>query len=175
MQTNKFGQIFLEADDLVTMLYKNPDLDLTDYEIRDPEEYNNAVKQLHLKLPQIASPRLDTTQWLTQEQFDQAHQAEYFIPKQYEELDVMEYLSTKLINKPQSAIDRVIEEYKAFADLDMIPMLRYLIYLVDTMRTNNVVWGVGRGSSVSSYILYLIGVHKVDSIKHNLDYREFLR
>ena len=54
-------------------------------------------------------------------------------------------------------------------------MLRYLIYLVDVMRENNVVWGVGRGSSVASYILYLIGIHKVDSVKHNLDYTEFLR
>lgn len=175
MQTNQFGQIFLEADDLVTMLYKNPDLDLTNYEISDPQEYNNAVKQLHLKLPQLNSPRLDTTQWLTQEQFDQAHQAEYFIPKEYEELDVMDFLSKKLVDKPQSAIDRVIEEFKAFTDLDMIPMLRYLIYLVDVMRKNNVVWGVGRGSSVASYVLYLIGIHKVDSIKHNLNYREFLR
>jgi DNA polymerase III alpha subunit len=48
-------------------------------------------------------------------------------------------------------------------------------YLVDTLRKNNVVWGVGRGSSVASYILYLIGVHKVDSIKYNLDINEFLK
>lgn len=175
MVTNQFGQMFLEADDLVTMLYRNPDLDVSDFEISDPQEYNNAVKQLHLKLPQLQQPRLDTTQWLTQEQFDAAHQAEYFIPKEYEELDVMDFLSQKLVDKPQQAIDRVIEEYKAFRELEMIPMLRYLVYLVDVMRKNNVVWGVGRGSSVASYVLYLIGVHKVDSIKHNLDYHEFLR
>ena len=35
--------------------------------------------------------------------------------------------------------------------------------------------GVGRGSSVASYILYLIGVHRIDSIKYNLDWKEFLR
>jgi DNA polymerase III alpha subunit len=173
--TNQFGQMFLEADDLVTMLYRDPNLDVNKFEISDPQEYNNAVKQLHLKLPQLQQPRLDTTQWLTQEQFDAAHQADYFIPKEYEEIDVMDYLSQKLVDKPQKAIDRVITEYKAFSDLDMIPMLRYLIYLVDVMRKNNVVWGVGRGSSVASYVLYLIGIHKVDSIKHNLDYREFLR
>ena len=175
MVTNQFGQMFLEADDLVTMLYRDPNLDVNEFEISDPQEYNNAVKQLHLKLPQLQQPRLDTTQWLTQEQFDAAHQADYFIPKEYEEIDVMDYLSQKLVDKPQKAIDTVITEYKAFSDLDMIPMLRYLIYLVDVMRKNNVVWGVGRGSSVASYVLYLIGIHKVDSIKHNLDYREFLR
>ena len=53
--------------------------------------------------------------------------------------------------------------------------LGFLIYLIDLMRTNNIVWGVGRGSSVSSYILYLIGVHKVNSILYKLDINDFLR
>jgi DNA polymerase III alpha subunit len=50
-----------------------------------------------------------------------------------------------------------------------------LIYIIDTMRKNNIVWGVGRGSSVASYILYLLGVHKVDSVKYNLHIEEFLK
>ena len=57
----------------------------------------------------------------------------------------------------------------------MIDVLRFMVYMIDTMRKNNIVWGVGRGSSVSSYILYLIGVHKVDSIKFELNIEEFLR
>ena len=63
----------------------------------------------------------------------------------------------------------------AYADRDLDDLLRYMIYLVDFMRENNIIWGVGRGSSVASYILYLINVHKIDSIKYNLDWREFLR
>jgi DNA polymerase III alpha subunit len=43
------------------------------------------------------------------------------------------------------------------------------------MHQNNVVWGVGRGSSVASYVLYLLGVHKIDSLKYNLDIHEFLK
>ena len=50
-----------------------------------------------------------------------------------------------------------------------------MMYFVELMRENNVVMGVGRGSSVASYVLYLLGVHKIDSIKYNLDYREFFR
>jgi DNA polymerase III alpha subunit len=46
---------------------------------------------------------------------------------------------------------------------------------VETMRVNNIVWGVGRGSSVASYVLYLIGVHKIDSMYYDLDIEEFLR
>jgi DNA polymerase III alpha subunit len=48
-------------------------------------------------------------------------------------------------------------------------------YLVDTLRKNIIVWGVGRGSSVASYILYLIGVHRIDSLYYDLDIAEFLK
>ena len=65
-----------------------------------------------------------------------------------------------------------LELYKKF---NLYPVLRYLIYLVNLMRENNIVWGVGRGSSVSSYVLFLIGVHKVNSIEFDLDINEFLR
>ena len=65
-----------------------------------------------------------------------------------------------------------IIEYEARGMLDL---LCYMVYLVDFMRENKIVWGVGRGSSVSSYILYLIGVHKVDSIQYGLDFNEFMR
>ena len=57
----------------------------------------------------------------------------------------------------------------------MMDVLQFLKYMVDTLRENNIVWGVGRGSSVASYVLYLLGVHKVNSIKYDLDPTEFLR
>ena len=70
---------------------------------------------------------------------------------------------------------RVEQELAEFKSRNMIPMLKFLVYMVTELKHNNILWGVGRGSSVSSYILYLIGVHKVDSLKYNLDYKEFLR
>jgi DNA polymerase III alpha subunit len=57
----------------------------------------------------------------------------------------------------------------------MMDMLFFIKYLVDTLRKNKIIWGVGRGSSVASYVLYLIGVHKVDSIKYNLPIEEFFK
>jgi DNA polymerase III alpha subunit len=50
-----------------------------------------------------------------------------------------------------------------------------MVYVIDTFKKNNVIWGVGRGSSVSSYILYLLEVHDVDSVMYDLDFNEFLR
>jgi len=57
----------------------------------------------------------------------------------------------------------------------LFDLLRYLKYLVDTMNHNQVIWGVGRGSSVSSYVLYLLGVHRINSMYYDLDVGEFLR
>ena len=70
---------------------------------------------------------------------------------------------------------RVEEEMKLYNSFNLHNVLRFLIYLIDTMRAHGIVWGVGRGSSVASYVLYLIGVHKVNSIKYKLDIHEFLR
>jgi DNA polymerase III alpha subunit len=64
---------------------------------------------------------------------------------------------------------------EAYGERDMHNLLRYMIYLIDFMRENVIVWGVGRGSSVASYVLYLIGVLKINSIQFGLDWREFLR
>ena len=43
------------------------------------------------------------------------------------------------------------------------------------MVENRVIWGVGRGSSVASYVLYKLGIHRVDSMFYELDIDEFLR
>jgi DNA polymerase III alpha subunit len=57
----------------------------------------------------------------------------------------------------------------------MFDLLRYLKYFVDTMRKNSVLWGLGRGSSVASYVLYLLGVHRINSLYYDLDIKEFLK
>jgi DNA polymerase III alpha subunit len=66
-------------------------------------------------------------------------------------------------------------ELAEFEARKLFPVLQLLIYIIETMRKNSLVWGVGRGSSVASYILYLLGIHKVDSVKYKLDIKEFLK
>ncbi len=70
---------------------------------------------------------------------------------------------------------RVSDELHLYKDLQLLPILRAIIYIINTLQDKKIVWGVGRGSSVSSYILYLIGVHDVDSVKYELEITDFLR
>ena len=72
-------------------------------------------------------------------------------------------------------LQRVGEELLLYQERNLFDLLRFMKYLVDTLRKNNIVWGVGRGSSVSSYILYLLGVHKINSMYYDLDIKEFLK
>jgi DNA polymerase III alpha subunit len=107
------------------------------------------------------------------------------MPDEYKTIDVDDWCMRKLMkiknaSRPDQILhtkdwDRTSQELTAFHKRGMFPLLQYMIYLVDFMRENNIVWGVGRGSSVASYVLYLIGVHRIDSIKYELDWREFLR
>jgi DNA polymerase III alpha subunit len=103
---------------------------------------------------------------------------EFNIPQHYKELDVETYIRNKVPQSRDSDVSvnaRVEQELAMYNERGLYPILQLLIYIIDTMRKYNLVWGVGRGSSVSSYILYLLGVHKVDSHKYNLDIKEFLK
>ena len=95
------------------------------------------------------------------------------MPEQFNSIDIESYVLG--LSKTSEEIDRVKQELELYNKFSLYPVLKFLIYLIDLMRTNNIVWGVGRGSSVSSYILYLIGVHKVNSILYKLDINDFLR
>jgi hypothetical protein len=104
--------------------------------------------------------------------FDQQLQDNWFIPQEYKNIDIEGYLVNVC---PKENYHRLIDELQEYRNKNLLPLLRTLKYIIDTLRANNIVWGVGRGSSVSSYVLFLLGVHKIDSIKYKLDYKEFLR
>jgi len=110
---------------------------------------------------------------ISKKDFDCVLQSEWLIPEEYKKIDLKKYLFDKCKNKIETA--RVAEEYIEFEKRNLIPLLLYMIFLIDTLNKHSILWGVGRGSSVSSYILFLIGVHKINPIKYNLDWQEFLR
>jgi DNA polymerase III alpha subunit len=106
--------------------------------------------------------------------FDSNLQQNWLMPDEYKNLDIEKYI-VGLTPPWDPEATRVAEELAAFKERNMLDLLRWMKYFVDTCRKEGIVWGVGRGSSVASYVLFLIGVHKIDSLKYNLDWQEFLR
>jgi len=110
---------------------------------------------------------------------------EWDIPERFKSLDVVDYIKQHLKREfsdntftdddKQARIDRVTEEFKFWKKRNLLDMLRTLIYIVNTFEENDIVWGTGRGSSCASYILYLIGLHQVDSVLYEIDIGEFFR
>jgi DNA polymerase III alpha subunit len=135
------------------------------------EQYNLARKQNADQIP-VIEPLEDLTD-ISREFFDESNQADWFIPEDKVHHNLVEMLYGMCETQEQT--DRVSQELQLYIQHGMLDLLFYLKYLVDTMRENHIVWGVGRGSSVASYVLYLMGVHKIDSIKYELDIHEFLK
>ena len=124
----------------------------------DIQQYLDRLLAEHLHYP-IPPESIDTSRW--------------FIPEEYQTMDIIDWLYHRC---PTPEIrERVVQELRLFAKHDMIPMLKTMKYVVDTLRANNIVWGVGRGSSVASYVLHIIGVHKIDSVKYNIPIEEFFK
>lgn len=97
----------------------------------------------------------------------------WFIPEPYASMDIVEYVLALCSSEEEEK--RVEEELILFSERELINVLRFLVYFVDVARINDITLGVGRGSSVASYVLFLIGVHKIDSLKYDLDIKEFLK
>lgn len=183
MKTDKLGIPRFSNKDLVDLIYtgnaEKCHVVLCD-ESADVDKFNSVMEEQGFSKLTKYIP-LD----VNKETFDNACQSEWYMPDEYKQIDLLHWLFAKCMDETQisdydklrvsTQWQRTKEEFKAYADRDLDDLLRYMIYLVDFMRENNIIWGVGRGSSVASYILYLINVHKIDSIKYNLDWREFLR
>ena len=110
---------------------------------------------------------------MTVEQFDNQMQSNWLMPEQYKTMDIAQYILNQC--QGEAELQRAGEELLLFQERDMFVLLRYLKYLVDTMRENNIVWGVGRGSSVASFVLFLLGIHRINSLYYDLSIDEFLK
>lgn len=110
---------------------------------------------------------------LSVEEFHKQRINDWMIPEMYKHIDVRTWLLSRCDTDVERG--RIDEEFVLFEERGFIMLLRCFIYLVDVMREHGVIWGVGRGSSVNSYILYKIGVHRVDSLKYGLDIKDYLK
>jgi len=139
------------------------------YVIEDPRiaKYNSISKnplKVFIDDGIVSGPIQETFKWNT--------------PKPFDAIDLLDYCARELHNKKlydEKYLIRVIDELEEIDKRHMKNLVRHLAWMVSDWRKRKVVWGVGRGSSCASLVLFLIGLHRVDPIKYDISMTEFFR
>lgn len=156
-----------DPSNLVPLLNKGYKISYVDYMTPEIEEYNK-LSTLSSKIQVKQESDVLDTSWN--------------LPSEYLNLDVYQYIIDKHTNLTLEMSDdeitqrdiRLADELTKFRDMNLTDVLRTIIYIINTLTFRHQVWGIGRGSSVSSYVLYVIGAHDVDSFAYELDINDFL-
>lgn len=90
-----------------------------------------------------------------------------------EDIDAVISIITSSPRYEESMMDRVEKEIEFFDRTNNILFLLKCVDLVDKMKKNNVVWGVGRGSSCASIIMYIIEVNDINPLLFDIPFSEF--
>lgn len=168
MKSDKYSNPIFEENDIIDLMYQDRfDVISPLLYVEKTQNIKNFEEQSNIKFSDPLVQLYDISD------FDQALQSDWQMPDEYKNIDIAKWVLDQCKNQDQ--LQRCGAELLEFQRRNMMDLLRWLKYFVDFCRSNNIVWGVGRGSSVSSFVLYLIGVHKIDPIKYNLDWQDFLR
>jgi DNA polymerase III alpha subunit len=174
MIKNNFGEIVLDEHDLCDLVMRGHDLSTVTNAVVDrtvnTEKFAGILEH---PLESLATWTFPNNSNMSIPEWDSLNQQTWYMPEEYKNIDIAEYILG--LCKTSEEMQRCGEELLLYQERNLFDLLKYLKYLVDVMRNNNLIWGVGRGSSVSSYVLYLLGVHKIDSLYYDLDPQEFLR
>jgi len=109
---------------------------------------------------------------------------DWVIPDDIKSINLKKHLNMLLLEELESGnfsddecierAERLDYEYTELINAGLSDLIYTILYVINRFEDNNVVWGVGRGSSTSSYLLYILGIHDVDSVEYDLDFSEFL-
>lgn len=170
MKIDNIGNCVLDLNDVVNHLMAGGTITdvgcrMFDFSTRDYNELVSAKDHDEWRIKAA-------TEFSTAQDLDSVCKNRWLIPESYLDMNIEDYVY-KLCDT-EAEVLRVEQELAEFKSRNLLIVLKALKYLVDTMRQEHILWGVGRGSSVASYCLYLLGVHSIDSIKYNLDFKEFL-
>ena len=170
MYKDDYGQLIFDNKDLCNLIMQGKDLEnLKSVIVDNSVDLNNIINFTNSAIDFIEYKESDKTV----PEFDEECQSNWYMPDEYKNLDIAEYVLS-LCNS-QEELQRCGHELLLFQQKNLFELLCYLKYLVDIMKENNIIWGIGRGSSVASYVLYKLGVHGIDSMYYDLEPEEFLR
>jgi DNA polymerase III alpha subunit len=153
--------MYIDDNEIVELMLANRQVKILPSNKTSFQQFESTCKKYGLDVPfKLASDRSDI---------------HWAMPPEYENLDLHKHIEKLHPDLTLSQWHRVDDELKEFETRSLGDLLRFLCYFVSALRSNNIVYGVGRGSSIASYVLYLIGIHRIDSYKFNLDIKEFLK
>jgi DNA polymerase III alpha subunit len=168
MRVDKYGQMIFTEDDLCSYYLSNNEKPIKSALVETDIRFDQ-----NLLLENIPILKKYQELNLSIEEYDTNLQNNWFMPSEYYSMDIAQWILDQC--KTDAELQRAGEELIMFQERNMFNLLKYLKYLVDTLRKNNIVWGVGRGSSVASFVLFLIGIHKINSLYYDLSIDEFLK
>jgi hypothetical protein len=173
MQTNTYGEIVLDEQDLCDLVMQGRSVAELE---RVTVDHSVDLEKLIFVLEDPASLvswTFPTDSNISVPDWDSVRQQHWHMPDEYVNMDIAAHVLGLCSNDAE--LQRAGHELMMYQERGLFDLLRYLKYLVDVMSENHVIWGVGRGSSVASYVLYLLGVHRINSMFYDLDVSEFLR
>jgi hypothetical protein len=173
MKQNKFGELVFSESDVCDLLMQGRDVNDLKHLVVDSGVDLEALVMYAERPESLLTWSFPHDSKVSVPEFHLNNQSNWHMPTEYQQLDIAEYILG--LCKNEAELQRVGEELLLYQERNLFDLLRYLKYLVDVMTANRVIWGVGRGSSVASYVLYKLGVHRIDSLYYNLDIAEFLR
>ena len=172
MKSNQYGEIILDETDLCDLIMQGRNLTQMKCVVDPGVDVESAIRLIEDPGQLVAWTFPDNSD-ITVADWDNLQQSRWHMPDEYCQLDIAEHVIA--LCDTAEKLQRVAHELLLYQERGLFDLLRYLKYLVDVMKHNCVIWGVGRGSSVASYVLYLLGVHRIDSMYYDLDAGEFLR
>lgn len=155
------GNMYVEEDDIIELMLQNRQAKILPRDSKNFKLFDTTCKTYGINNPfEAVEPMTDSLKWQ--------------IPEPWASMDIEQYVKSKVAGN-SAKLNRIDMELREFEQRNLTDLLRFLAYFVDVLKTNNIIYGVGRGSSVASYVLYLIGIHRIDSLKYNMDIKEFLK
>ena len=165
---------------------EDPELGMTDtIYMMSAEEYLGFFRKYHPDFPEdkVIEAIANTEKYLGNESIkvstDKCIFPKIDIPAQYkDELDYIRHLlwksmKEKGLDKKPEYVARVKHELDILNGDGFVPYFLVLYDVFNWCRENGVMTGVGRGSGAASLLNYLLGITRIDPLKHNLRFDRF--
>ena len=84
---NEYGDVIFSEEDVIELLYTNPDFDISKLYFETTEKYLDSLKELGIHLPAInTAPKRTST-----EEFDKANCGNWYMPDKYYQINVLQW------------------------------------------------------------------------------------